>query len=289
MTTTASLTAVRSVSLPARLARFVSRNLIALVAGLSLLFLLAPVGMMIALSFNQTNGKFDFAWRGFSAAAWANPFAIEGLLPALKISGLLAGTVTLIATPIGTAMAYALVRYKFRGQIALDLILLLTISTPEVILGSALLDTFLGVRAPMGPLTLILAHVMFDIAFVVIMVKSRLRGFDITLEHAAMDLGAHGWRVFSKITLPLILPSVVTAGVLAFMLSLDDFIVSMFVSGQTVTFPLFVWGEARVAMPPQIYVIGTSIFFILASLMVASVLFDRSRSKARTAQVDPAS
>ncbi|MFY9778995.1 MAG: ABC transporter permease [Candidatus Baltobacteraceae bacterium] len=274
-----------AVSLPTRLVDFLGRHVITFVALLSLVYLLAPIGMMIALSLNQTNGKFDFTWHGFSTAAWANPFAVDGLLPALKLSAVLAGTVTVIATPIGTAMAYALVRYKFRGQTLLDLVLLLTISTPEVILGSAMLDMFLNLRAPMGPFTLILAHVMFDIAFVVIMVKSRLRGFDITLEHAAMDLGARGWRVFYKITLPLILPSIVTAGILAFMLSLDDFIVSMFVSGQTVTFPLFVWGEARVAMPPQIYVIGTSIFLILAALMTGSLLLDRSRGRAQVSPV----
>jgi spermidine/putrescine transport system permease protein len=277
-----SFPVARAASRPSRVAQFISRHLITFVAALSLVYLLAPIGMMIALSFNQTNGKFDFVWHGFSTAAWQDPFAVEGLLPALEVSALLASCAALIATPIGTAMAYALVRYKFVGQTALDLVLLLTISTPEVILGSSMLDMFLGVRAPMGPLTLILAHVMFDIAFVVIMVKSRLRGFDIALEHAAMDLGARGWRVFSKITLPLILPSVVTAGILAFMLSLDDFIVSMFVSGQTVTFPLFVWGEARVAMPAQIYVIGTSIFMILAGLMLGSLLFERSRARAQT-------
>jgi spermidine/putrescine transport system permease protein len=280
---TASRTAP-GVPIPTRLVDFLSRHLITFVALSSLIYLLAPIGMMIALSLNQTNGKFDFVWHGFSTAAWANPFAVDGLLPALKISALIASTATLVATPIGTAMAYALVRYRFRGQTALDLVLLLTISTPEVILGSAMLDMFFNLRAPMGPLTLILAHVMFDIAFVVIMVKSRLRGFDITLEDAAMDLGARGWRVFTKITLPLILPSVLTAGILAFMLSLDDFIVSMFVSGQTVTFPLFVWGEARVAMPPQIYVIGTSIFLVLACLMIGSLLLDRSRSRGTAAQ-----
>ncbi|MGP6156383.1 MAG: ABC transporter permease [Vulcanimicrobiaceae bacterium] len=282
---TASHAVSTRVSLPRRLVDAVARHAVTFVALLSLVYLLAPIGMMIALSLNQTNGKFDFVWHGFSAAAWANPFAVEGLLPALKISASLAATVTLIATPTGTAMAYALVRYKFAGQTLLDLALLLTISTPEVILGSAMLDMFLNLRAPMGPVTLVLAHVMFDIAFVVIMVKSRLRGFDITLEHAAMDLGARGWRVFSKITLPLILPSVLTAGILAFMLSLDDFIVSMFVAGQTVTFPLFVWGEARVAMPPQIYVIGTSIFLILAALMIGSLLLDRSRGPLRAARV----
>lgn len=259
---------------------FLRRHVVTAAALLALLYVLAPIGMMIALSLNRTSGKFDFVWHGFSASAWTSPFAVEGLLPALEISVLIAAAVALIATPLGTAMAYALVRYRFEGQGLLDVVLLLTISTPEVILGSAMLDTFLKLRVPTGTLTLVLAHVMFDIAFVVVMVKSRLRGFDVSLEQAAMDLGARGWRVFSRITLPLILPAVVSAGVLAFMLSLDDFIVSMFVCGQTVTFPLYVWGEARVAMPPQIYVIGTSIFLFLAALMLASLLLERKRAHA---------
>jgi spermidine/putrescine transport system permease protein len=244
-------------------------------------YLLAPIVMMVVLSFNKTVGRFDYVWNSFAIDAWLNPFAIDGLSDSLQISILLALVVASLATAIGTGMAYAQVRYNFLGQRLLDITLLLTIATPEVIAGSALLKVYLDLRLPLGPLTILLSHVMFDIAFVAIVVKSRLRGFDIVLEHAAMDLGARGPRVFRLITLPLILPAVVTAWLLAFMLSLDDFIISNFVSGATVTFPLFVWGTARVAMPPQIYVIGTAIFVILTLLMLGSFLLNRRRARPR--------
>jgi spermidine/putrescine transport system permease protein len=260
-----------------RLGRFLGTHLVTLAAALSTLYLMAPILMMIVLSFNRTLGRFDYVWQGFSLAAWQHPLAVDGLLDALEISVGIALVAATIATAVGTAMAYAMVRYRFIGQTLLDLVLLLTISTPEVIIGSSLLNLFLEIKLPTGPLTLVLSHVMFDIAFVAIVVKSRLRTFDVTLEHAAMDLGARGWRTFRLVTLPIILPSVVTAGLLAFMLSLDDFIITMFVSGQTVTFPLFVWGTARIAMPPQIYVVGTATFVVLTVLIVANFLFDRRR------------
>jgi spermidine/putrescine transport system permease protein len=266
---------------PSRIGRFISRHAVTAVATLGTVFLMAPIAMMIALSFNRTEGRFDYVWRGFSMAAWQHPFAIEGLISALEISIAIALVASLLATAIGTAMAYAMVRFHFFGQKALDLVLLLTISTPEVIIGSSLLNLFLDLKVPTGPLTLVLSHVMFDIAFVAIVVKSRLRTFDVTLEHAAMDLGARGWRTFRLVTLPLIMPSVVTAGLLAFMLSLDDFIITMFVSGQTVTFPLFVWGTARIAMPPQIYVVGTSTFVLLTALLLGNFLFDQRRARLR--------
>ncbi len=263
----------------AKLGRFFSYHLLTAAAGLSVLFLLAPIGMMIALSFNQVIGRFDFVWHGFSAAAWLHPFAVDGLLPALEISIVLAVIVATIATSIGTALAYAQVRYKFIGSGALDLILLLTVATPEVIIGSALLDLFVGFQVETGVITMFISHVMFDIAFVTIMVKSRLRDFDITLEHAAMDLGATPALVFRRITLPLIMPSIVAAGLLALVLSLDDFIISMFVSGQVVTFPLFVWGTARIAMPAQIYVIGTAIFLTLTAALFTTFFVDQRRAR----------
>jgi spermidine/putrescine transport system permease protein len=264
-----------------RIGGFISHHAVTAVAALGMVFLMAPIAMMIALSFNRTEGRFDYVWRGFSMAAWYHPFAVEGLISALEISIAIALVASLLATAIGTAMAYAMVRFRFMGQKALDLVLLLTISTPEVIIGSSLLNLFLDLKVPTGPLTLVLSHVMFDIAFVAIVVKSRLRTFDVTLEQAAMDLGARGWRTFRLITLPLIMPSVVTAGLLAFMLSLDDFIITMFVSGQTVTFPLFVWGTARIAMPPQIYVVGTSTFVLLTALLLGNFLFGQRRTRLR--------
>jgi spermidine/putrescine transport system permease protein len=254
---------------------FLSRHILTLAAFGTTLYLFAPIIIMIVLSFNETQGRFDFVWHGFSLEAWEHPLAVPGLVDALAISLPLAFVVALIATIIGTMTAYAQIRYHFIGKQVLELILLLTISTPEVIMGSSLLNLFIDWGVPMGLGTMMLSHVMFDIAFVAIMVKSRLRSFDIALEHAAMDLGARGWRVFRLITLPIILPSVVTAALFAFMLSLDDFIISMFVSGETVTFPLFVWGEARVAMPPQIYVIGTIMFLVLTLFLIANLLMSR--------------
>ena len=258
-----------------RLVDFVGRHLLTLAAAITMLYLFAPIIVMIVLSFNHVEGRFDFVWHSFSVEAWLDPFAVSGLLDGLVISLPLALAVSLVATVIGTMAAYAQIRYDFWGKGLLDLVLLLTISTPEVIVGSALLNLFVDTGTEMGVGTLFISHVMFDIAFVAIMVKSRLRTFDVTLEQAAMDLGARGWRVFSRVTLPVILPSVVTAALFAFMLSLDDFIISMFVSGSTVTFPLFVWGEARVAMPPQIYVIGTTMFAVLTLFLVANVLMSR--------------
>ncbi len=265
----------------APLRALIGRHALTVAAAVTILYLFAPLVIMVVLSFNQTEGRFDFVWHRFSLDAWAHPFAIPGLIDALMVSLPLAATAAATATVIGTMTAYAQIRYDFAGKQLLELVLLLTISTPEVIMGSALLNLFVDVGMPMGLRTLILSHVMFDIAFVAIMVKSRLRTFDITLEHAAMDLGARGWRAFRLITLPLILPSVVTAALLAFMLSLDDFIISMFVSGETVTFPLFVWGEARVAMPPQIYVIGTVMFLAPTIFLGVNLLMNRSRNPDR--------
>ena len=281
MTAEAALPTPTLPTRPSRVTRFLGRHALTVAAAISIVYLMAPIAMMVALSFNRTVGRFDYVWHGFSLAAWRHPLAVEGLLDALEVSLALATAAALAATAVGTAMAYAQVRYRFVGRTLLDLILLLTISTPEVIIGSSLLNLFLQIRLPTGPLTLFLSHVMFDIAFVAIVVKSRLRTFDVTLEHAAMDLGARGWRVFRLITLPLILPSVITAGLLAFMLSLDDFIISVFVSGQTLTFPLFVWGTARIAMPPQIYVIGTGMFVVLTLFLLANFALDRRRDRLR--------
>jgi spermidine/putrescine transport system permease protein len=265
---------------PTRWRALIGRHALTAAALATIAYLFAPLVIMVVLSFNHTEGRFDFVWHSFSLDAWTHPFAVPRMYEALLISLPLAAAVALTATVIGTMTAYAQIRYDFIGKRLLDLILLLTISTPEVIMGSALLNLFVDVGVPMGTVTLALSHIMFDIAFVAIMVKARLRTFDITLEHAAMDLGATPFRAFRKITLPIVMPSIVTAALLAFMLSLDDFIISMFVSGATVTFPLFVWGEARVAMPPQIYVIGTVMFLVPTLFLGASLLMNRPRGPA---------
>ncbi len=266
----------------ASLREWVYRHGVTVLAALAVVYLLAPIAMMIALSFNKTVGRFDFAWRAFSIKAWLHPFAIEGLQSSLYVSLLVAVVAAAVATTFGTLLGYAQVKFHFHGKRLLDLLLLLTISTPEVIIGSSLLNLYLDLRIPTGVGTLMISHIMFDIAFTAIVVKSRLRTFDFSLEHAAMDLGASGFRVFRKITLPLIAPAVIMGALLAFMLSLDDFIISNFVSGPTVTFPLFVWGEARVAMPPQIYVMGTCMFGVLTLLLALTAAVDFFRRRSQT-------
>jgi spermidine/putrescine transport system permease protein len=185
---------------------------------------------------------------------------------------------TVIATALGTFIALALIRYRFFGFSATNLLVLIPLTTPEIVLGASLLTLFLQFGVQTGFTTIIIAHVMFNISYVVVTVKARLRGFDWTLEEAAMDLGANEFQTFRKVTLPLIFPGILAAALLAFALSLDDFIITLFNSGQEVTFPLFVWGSARVAVPPQINVMGTMIMGSTVVLMVLSLLLQRRRA-----------
>ena len=153
-------------------------------------------------------------------------------------------------------------RYGFRGRGATNLLIFLPMTTPEIVLGASLLALFLNLGVATGFWTIFIAHVMFNITFVVVTVKARLVGFDRHLEEAAMDLGANEWTTFRKVTLPLIAPAILAGALLAFALSVDDFVITYFNAGAEVTFPLFVWGAARVGVPPQVNVIGTMIFLV---------------------------
>jgi spermidine/putrescine transport system permease protein len=246
-------------------------------AALALVYLFLPIGVMAAFSFNRPRGRFNFVWQRFSLDAWTHPFAVPGLADAMLLSLKVAAISTVVATTLGTFVALALIRHRFRGGGLVNVLVLLPLTTPEVVMGSSLLTLFLTWGVPTGFLTIVIAHVMFSISFVVLTVKARLRGFDWTLEEAAMDLGANEWRTFRKVTLPLIFPGILAAALLSFALSLDDFIITLFNAGPEVTFPLFVWGSARVAVPPQINVIGTSILVITVSLVGLSLLLQRRR------------
>jgi len=166
---------------------------------------------------------------------------------------------TIVATALGTLMALALVRYSFRGRAPTNFFIFLPLATPEVVLGAALLSLFLSVGFATGFWTILIAHVMFNISFVVVTVRSRLIGFDRSLEEAAQDLGATGLQTFRLVTLPLIAPGVLAAALLAFALSVDDFVITNFNAGQTSTFPLFIYGAARQGVPPQVNVIATAL------------------------------
>jgi spermidine/putrescine transport system permease protein len=255
-------------------------------AGLALCYLLLPIAVIIVFSFNNPAGRFNFLWEEFSLEAWKHPFAVPGVQDALENSLEIAAFSTVIATALGTLTALALVRYEFRGRAPVNFFIFIPLATPEVVLGAALLSQFLNWGTPeLGFATILIAHVMFNLSFVIITVRSRLIGFDRSLEEAAQDLGATPWQTFRLVTLPLIMPGVLSAALLAFALSIDDFVITNFNSGSTITFPLFIWGAARVAIQPQIYVIATMIFLVTVAAMILTVW--QQRRAERMASVRP--
>jgi spermidine/putrescine transport system permease protein len=245
----------------------------------ALLFLFTPILVVAAFSFNDNQGRFNVVWNGFTLRHWQDPFAVEGLGEALRNSLLIAGATTVVATALGTLMAIALVRHRFRGKGGAEALALLPLATPEVVLGAALLGLFLVAGLARGFTTIVLAHVMFTIGYVVVTVRARLEGMDLRVEEAAMDLGANEWTTLRKITLPLIAPGVVSAGLLSFAISLDDFVITNFNAGQTATFPLFVFGAARQGVPPQVNVLATALMVLVAVLMVLNVLAQRRAAR----------
>jgi spermidine/putrescine transport system permease protein len=255
------------------------RYVLTVYAGLALVYLFLPIAIVILFSFNNPAGRFNYTWQGFTFKNWTHPLDYPGLSGALKISIEIAVLSSLVATALGTLIALALVRYAFRGRGLTNLLIFMPMTTPEVVMGASLLALFVGRGVVLGFLTIFIAHVMFNISYVVVTVKARLVGFDRHLEEAAMDLGANEWTTFQKVTLPLIAPGIIAAALLAFALSVDDFVITYFNAGSTTTFPLFVWGAARVALPPQINVIGTAIFVVAVGGMLANIVFQNTRAR----------
>jgi spermidine/putrescine transport system permease protein len=251
------------------------RRLLDATAGLVLGYLFLPIFVIVAYSFNSPAGKFNFVWKGFSVAAWLDPFRYPALVDAMRLSILVAALSTLLATVLGTMIALALSRYRFRGAGGVGLLLVVPLATPEVVLGSSLLSLFLTLNVPTGFATIVIAHVMFSVSYVAFTVRARLRGFDWSLEEAAMDLGAGPWRVFRTVTLPLITPGIVAAAMLAFALSLDDFVITLFNSGSDVTYPLYVYGARRAAFPPQINVLASAILGISLAVLGVNAWWQR--------------
>ena len=208
---------------------------------------------MALFSFNDPPGKSNVAWHGFTLDAWLHPFAVPGLFDVVRTSVVIAFLSTIVATALGTLIALALVRYNFRGSGSTNTLIFLPLAT-EIVLGASLLTLFVAIgQPPFFPtnfLTILIAHIMFNISFVVVTVRARLYGFDRNLEEAAMDLGANEWTTFWKVTFPLILPALLAAGLLAFSLSIDDYVITSFTAGRTSTFPIFIWGSARVGVRP---------------------------------------
>jgi spermidine/putrescine transport system permease protein len=254
-------------------------------AALVLVYLMTPIVIILLFSFNDTKSRFNFVWQGFTLKHWQDPFGVPGLLEAMRNSLEIAALSTVIATILGTMMALALVRYEFRGRAPTNLFIFLPLATPEVVLGAALLSMFLSIGFSTGFASILIAHVMFNISFVVVTVRSRLIGFDRSLEEAAQDLGANGLQTFLRVTLPLIMPGVLAAALLAFALSIDDFVITNFNAGSTVTYPLFIWGAARIAIPPQVNVMAAMIFAFTLVAMLLTVW--QQRHAERMAAVRP--
>ena len=262
--------------------RWFGDHLILFYALLVLLYMFVPVFVVILMSFNDPASRQSYEFDGFTWNNWLNvcgPYQMcSSVTTSLKI-GLLA---TLVATILGTLMAFAMVRHRFRGRGIANVFIFLPMASPEIVLGSSLVALFVstGFAGVLGFWTIFLAHVMFCLSFVVVTVKARLSGLDPGLEQAAMDLYANEWQTFWRVTFPLVFPGILAAALLSFSLSFDDFIITNLNSGQTVTFPMFVWGAAQRGVPPQINVVGTVMFLLALTVVVVGEL-GRRRQTAR--------
>ena len=265
--------------------KWLRRHAIVIYAILAVAYMLVPLVVIAVFSFNDPAGKFNFTWEGFTLDHWQSAFSIPELNDAFVTSLELAALSTVISTALGTLIAIALVRHEFFGRRTANFLIVVPMATPEVVIGAALLSMFLIYGISLGFTTLLIAHVMFSISFVVVVVRSRLIGFDRSLEEAARDLGANAFDTFRLVTFPLLLPGIIGAGLLAFALSIDDFVISNFNSGDTVTFPLFIFGASQRGIPVEVYSIATILFLATAAAMGFTVW--QQRRAERLASVRP--
>jgi len=260
-----------------------TRFILPVYSWLVIAYLILPILVMVVYSFNKvTTGlpQVSFTWNGFTTQWYREWSNVPGLTSAFWLSVRLAIASTILATIVGTLLALALVRYRpprFHGKTFVEQVMFLNIAAPEIVLGASLLGLFVTINVARGFTTLLLAHVGFSIAYVAITVRARLTGFDRSLEEAAADLGANPWTTFRKITLPIIMPGILAGALMAFALSIDDFVTSNFVSGNAVPFPVWVYGATRIGIPPQVFVFGTVIFSVGILCALASIVIARRK------------
>ncbi|MDQ1597385.1 MAG: spermidine/putrescine transport system permease protein [Microbacteriaceae bacterium] len=245
---------------------------------LALIFLLIPIAYTFVFSFNNSL-KSNISWRGFTLDNWTNVCNAQDVCAAFGNSILIGVVATVVATALGTAIAIALVRYRFRFRSAISLLLFLPMATPEVVLGAGLASEFLGAGVQKGIGTIIIAHIMFCISFVVVTVKARVSSLDPALEEAGRDLYGSPAQVFWRITFPLLLPGIIAAALLSFALSFDDFIITSFNSGPTTTFPKFVYISAARGIPAEANVIASAVFLLAIVLVISQQVTAASRRK----------
>ncbi|MGH2914421.1 MAG: ABC transporter permease [Solirubrobacteraceae bacterium] len=246
-----------------------------------ILYTIVPIIVMIVYSFNVAPaGRLTFHWSGFTTTWYSQMFDISDLTNALVHSLEIAFASTFISIVIGTPLALALARHRFLGRGAIDATIFTDIAAPSVVVGAAMLSLFITLDVPRGLGTILIAHVTFNVAFVVVVIRARVLGLDRSIEKAAADLGAGPWTAFTKVTLPLIFPGIIAAALLAFAMSIDDFIITNFVAGQTLTFPLWVYGAVKVGIPPQVFVLGTLIFLGGVAIAIINAVFQRRTAAA---------
>ncbi|MEP6808358.1 MAG: ABC transporter permease [Chloroflexota bacterium] len=259
-----------------------SRGLLPGFTALVVAFLFTPIVVMIVFSFNNPRGHQNITWQGFTLdnylTIWSRSDITDPMLTSLSI----AIVSTIIATTFGTLIALALTRYQFTGRSAMNLLIFIPMTAPEIILGASLLTLWVSFGTPRGFVTILVAHIMFNISYVVVTVRARLIGFNRSLEEAGMDLYANERTTFWRITFPLIYPGIMAAALLAFALSIDDYVITLFSAGHTVTFPLWVYGASRIGIPPEVNALGT-VFFLIAFLFIAVQIWAQRRGAAEEA------
>ncbi|MEV6768223.1 ABC transporter permease [Nocardia sp. NPDC051030] len=270
------------------MSRWLRANGVLILGIVILAYLLAPIAVVLLLSFNQPGSRnttyvldvhdFHFTWHN-----WTNMFDPAGLRDSLVMSLIIGALAAIIATALGTGVAFALARYRFTGRSAVQALIFLPMATPEIVMGSSLLTLFLGFGIPLGFWAILIAHVMFCLSFVVVTVKARLAGLDPRLQEAAMDLYATPVQAFRSVVLPLVWPGIMAAALLAFSLSFDDFVVTNFTAGTDQTFPMYVWGINLRGIPPQVNAVASATFLISLVFVIAGQLRMRRRSDDRAA------
>jgi spermidine/putrescine transport system permease protein len=259
------------------LGRRISTLVLPVFTGLAVLYLFLPIVVMIAFSFNDPAGRQNITWQGFTLRNYLDIWGRPDITGPMVNSLIVAVAATLIATVLGTLIGIALTRYEFRGRDGLNLLIFIPMATPEIILGASLLSLFVSIGQQRDLTTIVIAHVMFNISYVVVTVRARIAGFNRSLEEAAMDLGADEWQTFRRVTFPLIFPGILAAALLAFALSIDDYVITSFVAGRSITFPLWVFGVSRLGVPPEVNVLGTLIF-VIALLFIAVQVWSQRRT-----------
>jgi spermidine/putrescine transport system permease protein len=267
------------VTAPRRFRRWFGDHVILLIGIVVLVYMFLPIAFVLLMSFNRPKSRLAYSFNSFTLDNWQHPCSSPGMCHSVATSLEIGVLATVGATVLGTLVAFALVRHRFSGRAAVSVLIFLPMATPEVVMGSSLLALFAsaGLAAKLGFWSILVAHIMFCLSFVVVTVKARLAGLDSRLEQAAMDLYANEWATFWRVTFPLVFPGILAAALLSFSLSFDDFIVTNFNHGNTITFPMFVWGSAQRGIPPQVNVIGSVMFGLALLLVLAGGAFQRRR------------